>query len=94
MSRMAGEHASERENWVRNDEGALVPRRTAGSVADGFTHDDFALVCQTCGFDFTAHPDMTVWALGQHFAARHHTSKATTELVWLGVGPCPATRRV
>lgn len=85
-----------RADWTTNDEGTRVPRRTSGSVADGFSHRDFTLVCKLCGDDYGNEPDLPIGVVGAHFRQQHPESRApdgephvVLELLWLGQGPSP-----
>lgn len=86
-----------RQDWVLNDEGTRVPRRTFGSVIGGYSvATDFTLVCKLCGDDYGNEPDLPVGVVGEHFR-KHHPESVTSEgkphvlleLLWLGRGPAP-----
>jgi hypothetical protein len=87
------------ESWTKNDEGTPVPRRTRGSVANGWTHEDLILVCHFCGDDYSAEPELPVGVVAAHFKAHHPDEidneggpKITLDMLWLGHGPAPKGR--
>lgn len=81
--------ADYRAGWITNDDGALVPRRTAGSVAAGFSDRDFALVCKLCGDDYSGEPNLPVGVVQAHFNRHHPGEPVALDLLWLGQGPAP-----
>lgn len=86
------EPVDHRASWVPNDDGDLVPRRTRGSVAHGFSKDDFTLVCHECGDNFGDEPDLPVGVIGAHFEKHHAGAKVQLDMLWLGQGPAPRER--
>lgn len=92
---MTGKPLVSRANWTVNDDGDPVPRRTHGSIANGYTSKDFTLVCKYCGDDFGNEPDLPLGVAHAHFQKHHpeHLGPKGTAiqlvLLWLGRGPAP-----
>jgi hypothetical protein len=87
------------DTWTRNDDGTPVPRRTSGSVANGFGSSDLILVCHFCGDDYGNEPDLPVGVVAAHFKKHHPAEvdadgnpKVTLDMLWLGQGPAPKGR--
>ncbi len=84
-----------RATWTTNDEGQPVPRRTTGSVAEGYSDRDFTLVCHHCGDEYGNEPQLPLGVVHAHFRAHHPEhmgpkgNAIQLDLLWLGDGPAP-----
>lgn len=80
-----------RETWIVNDDGTPVPRRTAGSVEEGYGDKDFTLTCKLCGDDYGNEPKLPLGVVHAHFLKHHPETNGhvTLDLLWLGQGPAP-----
>lgn len=81
--------------WEPNDEGTPVPRRTQGSLASGYTQEDFTLACNFCEDDFGSEPELPMGVIAAHFKQLHpDRPQIELALLWLGQGPSPTPAQV
>jgi len=86
-----------RADWIVNDDGVSVPRRTKGSVAEGYSDADFTLACRHCGDEWGNATDreLPLGVIHAHFQTYHPEALGPDrraiqlELLWLGRGPAP-----